>query len=319
MRPLILIPIAAALISGCVSNDPYASYAGSSARYERYEPSLIQLARIRAGGDAAHFDYQISDMDVMNYTDHVKSILRAKFTHARFARYTSATAQVLFGTAAGASAIFDGGTSTVATLALLSASMPELGNIFNAKARAETYQDAVRMIEDAEVDFLTEAGTPSSAVLTDSGIDLYRRVTTSIHVVEKAVVGQIPTLKEMQDATGQSPLRKRPSGRVISRIKPPGAAGRGIGIEHPVVVRKRDHSEAITTLPADARTAHEIQQNAIGLIPTIPAAKTAALVNEFKDGHPIGDTNPPATQLQIIISLTGDRDTLLRIERKMLE
>lgn len=196
------------LVTACARDN----YPGSSySHYERYEPTLVEMARMRQAQDgvdrpvdAAREGYVVADIDVVNYTDHVKTILRTKFTNARFARYTSATAQVGLAAASGAAAAFSAGTTLIASLALGSAAIPELGGIFNAKARAGAYQDAVSKIEDAESAYFTLHARPPRNKYTADGNVLYTNVTANIHVVEKAVLGELPDLKALQDANTKS-------------------------------------------------------------------------------------------------------------------
>ena len=191
------------------AHDPYAGTSGHRSAYsdyERYEPSLVQLGRMSANGVHGHTDdpfvpYRFSDQLVFNYADHVTSILRGKFTGARLANYTSGTLQVILAGLAGASAAFSFGATTTAALGLSSAAMPQIGNVFNAKSRAETYQDAIRLIEQAEAEYLVQNPQPSDTILTPNGVILYQRVTATVHIVEKALVGQLPTPKEMELAT----------------------------------------------------------------------------------------------------------------------
>jgi hypothetical protein len=196
------------LITACARDN----YPGSSySHYERYEPTLVEMARMRHAQDgvdrpidAAREGYGVADIDVVNYTDHVKTILRTKFTNARFARYTSATGQVFLAAASGAAAAFSAGATVVTSLALGSAAIPQLGDIFNAKARAGVYQDAVSKIEDAESAYYTHYSNPPTDKYTADGNVLYTNVTANIHVVEKAVLGELPDLKAVEQANTKS-------------------------------------------------------------------------------------------------------------------
>ncbi len=207
-HPRFVLLLAALMsLAACVS-DPYTKsndVAGKYRQYERYEPSLTQLARM-AANPPSHQDQPFitpvfSDALVIDYSDHVKSILRAKFTTARFARYTSGTVQVVLAGLAGAGAALSFGTTAVAALGLGSALTPQLSSVFNAKAQAEIYQDAVRYIEEAEVDYLKNNPEPSAEELTPNGILLYQRVTGTVHIVEKSLAGHLPSLQDLQQAT----------------------------------------------------------------------------------------------------------------------
>jgi hypothetical protein len=198
------------LLPSC-AHDPYVnkqSGISAYAAYERYEPSLVQLAKMRAqngSNQPVQAGYIVADVDVINYTDHVKTILRGKFTKARFARYTSATTQVFLAAASGAAAAFSAGATVVTALALGSAAVPQLGDIFNAKARAGVYQDAVSKIEDAESAYYSKHSKPPSDAYTPDADTLYKNVTANIHVVEKTLLGELPSLQAVQQANDKPP------------------------------------------------------------------------------------------------------------------
>jgi hypothetical protein len=157
----------------------------------------------------------LSDVLALNYASSVATILRCKFNGARVAREVSSTAQVALAAFAGAGAAFNYGASTVTALSLGSAGIPELQKIFDAKGRAQIYQDAVRLIEEAEIEYLSLNQAPSDKVLTQNGVTLFQRVTASIHVVEKTLAGHLPTVDDMQKATermSQAGATKTPPG-----------------------------------------------------------------------------------------------------------
>ena len=143
----------------------------------------------------------LSDVLALNYASSVASILRCKFTGARIAREVSSTAQVALAALAGAGAAFNWSATTITALGLGSAGIPELQKIFDAKGRAQVYQDAVRLIEEAEIEYLALNQRPLPNVLTQNGVTLFQRVTATIHVVEKTLAGNLPSVQEMQKAT----------------------------------------------------------------------------------------------------------------------
>ena len=143
----------------------------------------------------------LSDVLALNYASSVASILRCKFTGARIAREVSSTAQVALAALAGAGAAFNWSATTITALGLSSAGIPELQKIFDAKGRAQAYQDAVRLIEEAQIEYLAFNQRPSPTVLTQNGVTLFQRVTASIHVVEQTLAGNLPSVKSMQQAT----------------------------------------------------------------------------------------------------------------------
>jgi hypothetical protein len=291
-------------LASCV-NDEWGKRQGPMARYhnyEQYRPTVEAMARMRSANsftDNPLTPYQVTDLDVLNYAEQVKTILRAKFTSARFARYASGTAQVLLGGAAGVAAAFSAGTAVVAGLAFGSAAMPQLGGIFNAKARAETYQEGVQMIEQSEVDFLAaQHGQASSTELTSDGAVFYRQVTATVHVVEKAIAGQLPTLKEMQDAAARQPP---PSPRAPQTPSP-----------GPIVFRPRPG--AVGSPTPVLLTVHERQKALIIRIKKMSPEDAAALVIQFAPQTAPGPN--PRTQLQGIVMNTEDPQTLSRMEEE---
>ena len=154
---------------------------------------------------SGNYDPQIapkfSDALAINFADSVATLLRSKFTGARIADEVGRTAQIILAGLAGATAAFDFGASTVAALGLSSAAIPELQRIFNARGRSQVYQDAVRLIEEAEIEYLSFNQDPSDTILTQNGVTLFQRVTATIHVVEKTLTGTIPTVDDMLKAT----------------------------------------------------------------------------------------------------------------------
>jgi hypothetical protein len=157
----------------------------------------------------------------LNYASSVAAILRAKYTGARITRELSSTAQIGLAAAGGYGAAFHYSASTLAILGLGSAGIPELQRLFGAKERAQTYQDAIRLIEEAEVGYLALNQRPSTTVLTQNGVTLFQRVTASIHVVEKALAGNLPSVLDMQKATermSETGAKRTPAGATPSNL-----------------------------------------------------------------------------------------------------
>jgi hypothetical protein len=150
--------------------------------------------------DSTH-DPGLNDVLALNYAGSVAAILRAKYTGARITREISSTAQLGLAAASAYGAAFKYSASTLAVLGLGSAGILELQRLFGAKERAQTYQDAVRLIEEAEIDYLAHNPKPSPNELTPNGVTLFQRVTASIHVVEKTLAGNLPSVDDMAKAT----------------------------------------------------------------------------------------------------------------------
>ncbi len=248
-------------LGGC-AYDPYATGADHMVQryrhFEHYEPTLVQIARMRAthertvgeagivgqellpAGDKGasvlpaakagklqddpYIDYRISDIDVLNYADHIAAIFQSKFTGARLARYTAATAQSALAALAGITSMASAGPAAPPALAFASAFTPDLGKIFNAKGRAIAYQQALANIQDAEIVYLktliheqgTEAEIPS-AQLTPGALELYDTVCGNIKVVEKFMADGLPSLDDMKQAAGEETEKEKAASKKSSK------------------------------------------------------------------------------------------------------
>jgi hypothetical protein len=215
-------------LTACTTTDKY-----SFIRYgQSVDPSTGQYDARR--------DPVLTDVLALNYASSVAAILRAKYTGARITRELSSTAQIGLAAAAGYGAAFHYSASTLAILGLGSAGIPELQRLFGAKERAQTYQDAIRLIEEAEVEYLALNQRPSTTVLTQNGVTLFQRVTASIHVVEKALAGNLPSVADMQKATermSETGATRTPAGATPSNLVPANGSAPVQKLE-PVVIEK---------------------------------------------------------------------------------
>lgn len=168
-------------------------------KYYLYNGSVYDRANVKPRDGT-----QVTDKDALGFSNDVKTALRQKMNWARIARLTSGTVQVFTAAAAAALGAASGSITAVAALAASSAVMPEVQNIFEAKERAEAYQQGVALIEEAEVRyFKTVGGTINNQKFTPAGADFYFEVLASLKLVEKALVAQLPTIEELQKATGK--------------------------------------------------------------------------------------------------------------------
>lgn len=184
-RTLICVTLSFAL-AACTTSDKY---------------SFLHYGRTPAANATNLETPVLNDQLALLYASNVATILRSRFTGARITREISSSLQVILAGLAGAGAALNFGETTLAVLGLGSAAIPEFQGIFNAKGRAECYQDAVRLIEEAQIDYLAHNQQPSSKYLTQNGVTLFQRVTASIHVVEKTLASHLPSVEDMQKAT----------------------------------------------------------------------------------------------------------------------
>lgn len=241
---LIFYVIVIAALAGCASN-PYAPWYKPSARYEAYEhykPTPVEMAQMRATYNDLratwpkgkklpdpdtvkinpHLPYRVTDVDAVNYANHVRSIFTAKFTNARFARYTGATTQVLLAGGAGVAAIFSGGTSVIAGLAFGSAVTPEIAKIFNAKGRANVYRLCALQIDTAlDVYAGKQGGEPNPNRLTEAGRSLLVSTYIAIQTAELHLDEALPSIKSAEEAAKDAEALAE---RVDALVKPKPAA-----------------------------------------------------------------------------------------------
>jgi hypothetical protein len=201
------------LLVGACAHNPYAPAWKAGARYdayERYRPTPVEIAQLRESyaeqkaanprlkpADTVRTPYlkvAVTDLDVVLYADHVRNILATKFTNARFARYTSATVQVLLAGGAGLAAAFSGGTTVVAGLAFGSAATPEISRIFNARERAGLYRRQAVQIDLALKAYADarDSGTPNDTKLTPEGRALYVAIVTALNAVDAGLEEVLP-------------------------------------------------------------------------------------------------------------------------------
>lgn len=154
-------------------------------------------------------DIKISDADVLGFSNDVQKALRSRTNLARRIRLSSGTIQVL-AAAAGATLgfVFHSNAETIAALAAVGAIIPELQTIWDARARAAAYTDGLDLIQNAEARYyekISENGTStiSAGKLTKEGSQLLTEVTTCIKVIDKVLLTHIPTIDELEVATGR--------------------------------------------------------------------------------------------------------------------
>jgi hypothetical protein len=220
--------LAVVVLTSCAS-DPYAKQA-RNAGFKHFQPSVVQIARMRvSGGTLEPFqNYHVTDRDVLDYTDNIKSLLSSKLTKHSTVRQGSSGLQVLlsslislvpaFGWSASAAGIMGGGSSFIHGIG---------GNI-DSKGRAQAYETALASVQKAEstyyfyqtgmkfktdntgkktVDYSDQTpnpNVPSGTDLTADGQTLYYRVTKSLQVLENALANKIPDLQDLKDAEGDT-------------------------------------------------------------------------------------------------------------------
>ncbi len=156
-------------------------------------------------------DYTVTDREILEFTNHVRHMLRTKMKWASVAAYVSSTISLATAaTAATVGVTSGGGASVIRAVAALSASSlftNDLISIFKMKDRAQAYQDGLALIESSEARYFQtmakKKGRVENYKMTQHGADLYAETVGAIKLIEKALVNSIPTLEEVKQATGE--------------------------------------------------------------------------------------------------------------------
>lgn len=259
--------------------------------YYRFEPSVLDRAcrndkdtgKTTAGKKEGELKEgcKITDQHILAFTGAVKYALRTRMDWARIARYVSGTMQVLSAAAAATLTATSGSANAITALAGFAAVAPELQGIFDARERARAYDDGLSLIEDAEGRYFTalvpQRGVVSGNELTEDGVLLYSAVLASIKLIEKAMVNQIPTIKDLETAAGKF------SGLKLSATS--------------VVLTTTHHLCGSTTPTPTAETEILITRNGPGrkVSSDKPSIATASLVDANRSikitGHSVGNAN----------------------------
>lgn len=157
-----------------------------------------------------NIEYTITDQDVLNFTDNLQNMLRTKMHVSTIGAYVASFTAVAVGSAAAIYAATGGTTAAVAALAASSVFATDTLGIFKPKARARAYQGALALIGQAQGRYFVaisgngKNGEVSNSQLTRPGANLYVQVMASLNLMEKAIVSEIPTVEDIQLATGKS-------------------------------------------------------------------------------------------------------------------
>lgn len=155
---------------------------------------------------------QVSDADVLGFSGDIQKALRRRMDRARRVRLGSGSAQVLAAATGATLGLLTRDVATAAIFAGISAVMPELQHIFQARERSEAYAQGLELIQDADARYYnkrTESAGPkglsevSNNTLTKEGAELLSEIAACIKLVDKALIQTIPTIEDLQAATGR--------------------------------------------------------------------------------------------------------------------
>ena len=143
---------------------------------------------------------QVSDGLAINYANSIEIIMRCQATGNKITREVSATAQVGLAAFGGLGAALHWSTTTLTILGLGSAAIPQLQRIFDAGGRAEAYNQAAEMIQDAVLEYYAHNPNPSAGDFTPNGLTLVKKVASAINLVNDTIIGHLPSQGDMQKA-----------------------------------------------------------------------------------------------------------------------
>jgi len=155
--------------------------------------------------------FKITDADVFAFANDIKQAWRNRSQAARTAGVLTGVSRVgLAGAATTVAATSPAGASAdaVPVLTGIATFIGEIFGIVDTGGRAEAYQDGLRLILEAEAEYV--AALPAGAGgranvsgtrLTAAGKQLFSRVNAAIAVVDKALQNRVPTKEEVEAAT----------------------------------------------------------------------------------------------------------------------
>lgn len=154
-------------------------------------------------------DIKVCDADVIGFSSDIQKALRRRMDRARRVRLGSGSTQVLFAATGATLGLVIKDLTTAASLAAISAVIPEFQRIFQAKERSEAYECGLELIRDADVRYyqkITEKGyveTIPVDKLTKDGAALLSEIAACLKLVDKAILQTIPSIEDLQAATGR--------------------------------------------------------------------------------------------------------------------
>lgn len=199
----------------------------------------VNKERMKVGQDVP---YRISDKDVFEFSNNVRHMLRAKREWFTISGYITGGFSMAAAATAATLGVASGNVTAIASLSASSLFANDMFGLLKFREKAASYEDGLSLIEQAEARFLranaknyaqsktkgdnkthrisqqyigdvdeslaleNTSGSISNAELSIEGARLYTEVIASIQLVEKALVAHIPTLAEVQRATGKYSL-----------------------------------------------------------------------------------------------------------------
>ena len=199
---------------------------GCTARYV-YTPTIAQRAldpNIQMEGldkekpIAKTTGFKITDADVFAFTNDVKQAWRNRSQASRTLGVLTGVSRVgLAGAATMVAATSPAGAASdaVPVLTGIATFIGEIFGIVDPGGRSEAYQDGLKLLLDAEAEYLLALppgakGAVTGTELTVAGATLFKRVNAAITVVDKALQSRVPTQDEVDRATAKFKPEDKP-------------------------------------------------------------------------------------------------------------
>jgi hypothetical protein len=170
-------------LAGCASLDKYS--------YETFRPNQTD-----PGAGVAR-----SDALALIYADYVAKLLEGRSTGARITREASDSSLAIAGIITTAHEALKISAETLAKMGVGVLIVRELQGIFNARGRSEAFADAAYLIRQAQAEYRAFNPNPSPTFMTENGATLVRRVDAALHAARKTLIGRMPALLDLKQAT----------------------------------------------------------------------------------------------------------------------
>lgn len=150
----------------------------------------------------------ITDRDVYEFSHKIVKYFSGRRSNNEITQKVTGSLQVVASAIAGALSGGGGSQNVITGLSTFSATIPELQNIIRASDQAKAFDDGVALVKGAEGRFIREIakcckGEVSNTVLTQAGGKLAEEVLSAIKVVGNVLVAKIPSIEELQKASGK--------------------------------------------------------------------------------------------------------------------
>ncbi len=166
---------------------------------------------------ATYDSIRFTDKDVVEFNNRLTVMMQHNRNWNSIMRYVSSVVAIGAVASAGALGIAGVSTDIVSFTALGGGFIGDLQAIFKTRDRASAYQQGIDLMYEASDRYLHSRASTSNEVTKDSennslipndrlskdAANLYTESIASLKLVEKALISQIPTVAEVQKATGK--------------------------------------------------------------------------------------------------------------------